>query len=248
MPTPIADMVEQMLSGGIPPDTIVLAVRAVELAVQENTRASLPADSAAARRRAWDRERKQKRRSGIPPDSENPSLIDSPLKEETIKNKEEVSKKERAHSTGIPPEFHRKKRKLAPLPDDWQPPQRSYNLAVSLGLSVEEIEPRFRDYLASSGKQYLDYDAGFCNFVRNTPKFNGGHNAKNGNVLPAQNKILERLAEFSQPIGNSDVRSPKGEAPVRLLSEGRCERPGDVHSGSDGDPGGLFPGSDPARH
>lgn len=216
--TPIADMVEQMLSGGIPPDTIVLAVRAAELAVQENTRASLPADSAAARRRAWDRERKSKRRSGIPPDTNNASLIASSASEEAIKVDKEESKKERVRSTGIPPEFHRTRRKHQPLPDNWTPPQRAHNLAVSLGLSVAEIEPRFRDYLASSGKQYLDYDAGFCNFVRNTPKFSGVTNGRQqGNIAPAFDSLIERVRSFDR---TPELRGGESQTNDRLLSKG----------------------------
>lgn len=192
--TPIADMVEQMLSGGIPPDVIVLAVRSAELAMQETTRASLPADTAAAKRRAWDRERKARQRSGIPPDTESPSLILSSL---SVVGKEE-SKKERARSTGIPVEFHRTKRKRGPLPADWQPPQRAFNLAVSLGLRVENIEPQFRDYLASSGKTYLDYDAGFCNFIRNVPKFSGKSNGPDKTVHTAAANLVDRIADFGR--------------------------------------------------
>lgn len=195
--TPIADMVEQMLSGGIPPDAIVLAVRAVELAVQENTRASLPADDTAARRRAWDRDRKRKQKSGIPPEAESPSLIASSLSPVDIQEQKE-SKKESARSTGIPPEFHRTKTRKGPLPEGWKPNQRAFNLAVSLGLSVQNIEPQFRDYLASSGKQYLDYDAGFCNFIRNVPKFSGKSNGPDKTVQTAAANLVDRIAGFGR--------------------------------------------------
>jgi hypothetical protein len=216
--TPIADMVEQMLSGGIPPETIVLAVRAAELAVQQNTRASLPADTAAARRRAWDRDRKRKSKSGIPPESENGSLIASSPSEEAIEVVKEESKKDARASTGIPPEFHRKKKRVGPMPENWSPPQRAFNLAVSLGLRVEDIEPRYRDYLASSGKQYADYDAGFCNFIRNTPKFSGGKNGSTtGNILPAFDSLIDRVRDFDRMPG---VRGIESKTPVRLLPEG----------------------------
>ena len=55
MATPIADMVEQMLSTGLSADMIVLAVRTAELHAAN----CLPSiDEAAERRRAYDRERK----------------------------------------------------------------------------------------------------------------------------------------------------------------------------------------------
>lgn len=216
-------MVEQMLSGGIPPDTIVLAVRAAELAIQNTTRASDAADSAAAKRRAWDRERKRAKRdvsTGIPPDkAESVSLIDLSSSGETVGLRKEESKKERV-STGIPPEFHpTRRRKKGPLPPEWQPPQRAYNLAVSLGLRAEQIEPQFRDYLASSGKQYADYDAGFCNFIRNAIKFGNGprNGTPQGNIAPAFNDLIDRVRAFD---GAPGVRRAAGETDVRLLPKG----------------------------
>jgi len=216
-------MVEQLLSGGIPPDAIVLAVRTAELAIQNTTRASDVADSAAAKRRAWDRERKRAKRdvfTGIPPDrSESVSLIDLSSSGETVSVRKEESKKE-CESTGIPPEFHpTRRRKKGPLPPEWQPPQRAYNLAVSLGLRAEQIEPQFRDYLASSGKQYADYDAGFCNFIRNAIKFGNGprNGTPQGNIAPAFDDLIDRVRAFDDAPG---VRSSEGETDVRLLSKG----------------------------
>jgi Ni/Co efflux regulator RcnB len=74
----------------------------------------------------------------------------------------------------------RQPRKRHALPSDWRPPQRAIELAHELGLSIPPIEARFRDYLAATGRTYADYDAGFCNFVRNTPKFEGPQTRKNG--------------------------------------------------------------------
>lgn len=54
MGTPIADMVEKMIAGGVAPDLIVLAVRTAEL----HARNFLQVDEATERRRAYDRERK----------------------------------------------------------------------------------------------------------------------------------------------------------------------------------------------
>jgi len=85
MATPIADMVEKMLSTGIPPEMIVLAVRTVEL--------SQPlADQTAEKRRRWDRERKrQKNSTGIPP-------VSVPL----IKEERKEIKKESKRGTRLP--------------------------------------------------------------------------------------------------------------------------------------------------
>jgi len=66
-----------------------------------------------------------------------------------------------------------RKAKTIPMPEGWCPPPRATPLANSLKVDIQETEARFRDYLASTGKQYADYDAAFCNFIRNAPKFNG---------------------------------------------------------------------------
>lgn len=221
-------MVEQLLSGGNPPDVIVLAVRTAELAIQNTSRASDVVDVVATKRRAWDRDRKRLQReaekktsTGNPPDSpQSPSLIDLSSSGETLNLGKEESKKERA-SGGNPPEIHRTRRRKAmgPLPSEWHPPQRAYNLAVSLGLRAEDIEPQFRDYLASSGKQYADYDAGFCNFIRNAIKFGNGprNGTPQGNIAPAFDDLIDRVRAFD---GAPGVRSSAGETNVRLLSKG----------------------------
>lgn len=84
----------------------------------------------------------------------------------------------------------RARAKPVPLPDDWKPPERSYALAASLGVSVLEVEGRFRDWLAAKGMQYVNYDAGFCNFIRNAPKFSGNGN---GRAKDARTRILEEV-------------------------------------------------------
>jgi len=90
MATPIADMVEQMLSTGIPPEMIVLAVRTAELAQPV-------ADQTAERRRQWDRERKRRKLStGIPLAVSLPS---------TTTNNLTVSQKERSEIGALAREF-----------------------------------------------------------------------------------------------------------------------------------------------
>lgn len=74
----------------------------------------------------------------------------------------------------------RSKKRASPISPAWSIPDRARDLAVELSVNVEDAADRFRDYLRSSGKLYADYDAGFCNFVRNTPKFNGNRGPPGG--------------------------------------------------------------------
>ena len=69
--------------------------------------------------------------------------------------------------------------------------------------------------------------------------------AATGNIAPAIDGLIERVRDFDRP---SDICGTTGKTAVRMLSEGGCERPGDVHSGGDGDIGRISEGSDPLRH
>src|ERR1700693_661727 len=64
--TPIAAMVAKMLSGGVPPEMIVLAIRTAELARGAT-------DPVAERRRAFDRERKRRASKTAPATRSEPA-------------------------------------------------------------------------------------------------------------------------------------------------------------------------------
>lgn len=168
------------------------------------------ADSAAERRKEYDRNRQAeirrlKRLAGKPP------LILTSSSTESKKLPEEEVKKERRA---------REKKRLGPLPENWQPPDIAYALAIECGTTVPHVEAVFRDYLKSSGKQYADHDAAFCNFVRNQSKFNGNRNGKTDGrrtIHDAANDLLAKVRAFdSEPPGG--ICDGAGEPPLRLLS------------------------------
>src|SRR6185295_7976216 len=66
-PTPIADMITEMLKNCIPMEMIIVAVRSMERAV--STRHGV--DETAERRRAWDREYRRRKRSRPPDPPDN---------------------------------------------------------------------------------------------------------------------------------------------------------------------------------
>lgn len=80
------------------------------------------------------------------------------------RTKEEELKKDKKRNT------HTKRQ----LPVDWKIPERAFAVAKEIGADPVKLEPGFRDYLASTGKQYADYDAAFCNWVRNSRRFGSG--------------------------------------------------------------------------
>jgi hypothetical protein len=134
-----------------------------------------------------------------------------PSSSENLSMKEE-SKKERVS-----------KKRNGPLPENWCPSVRSYQVAEEHGVNVQIVEQIFRDYLKSSGKLYADYDAAFNNFLRNQRNFNGNANAKpkaksSGSLLDAIDRELEK-ASFEE---NSSAALSTGS--VLSLSYGSVRR------------------------
>jgi hypothetical protein len=160
--TAIAELVALLVSTGIPPESLKSAIdlaqaHAIEQVEIHRNSTVNRVETAAEKRKAWDRERQRKNAEK----KKVASYIDS-SKEDSIKeDSKKVSKT-------------REKKKLGPLPDGWRPPEHAYPLAAECGVTVPHVEGIFRDYLKSSGKLYADHDAAFCNFVRNQRKFDKG--------------------------------------------------------------------------
>jgi hypothetical protein len=85
--TPIADMIEKMVAEGVPMHVIVLAVRTAEIAMSGGSRVDIKADTAAERRRAYDRERKRQTRHLRLPDGEWYPLVQQILERDGRKCK-----------------------------------------------------------------------------------------------------------------------------------------------------------------
>jgi hypothetical protein len=216
----IADLVTFLLSTGIPPESVSVAVNlatqhGIEQVEIHRNSTRIPPETAAEKRKAWDRERKRKIA-----ETKKPPLILTSFSEEilSIQGKKEESKRLRA----------REKKRLGPLPENWRPPANAYGLAIDCGTTVPIVEAIFRDYLKSSGKLYADHDAAFCNFVRNQNKFNGTNGAKNGRrtvhdaAKDLHENILARVLAFDEPAP-SGLCGGEGADAVRLLPPGRRE-------------------------
>lgn len=98
--------------------------------------------------------------TGSEPQSEPPS---EPEVNRNWTKEEELKKDNKRKNTH--------KARVGPLPSDWKIPARSYEIAKAMGVDADELALGFRDYLASTGKQYADHDAAFCNWVRNSQRF-----------------------------------------------------------------------------
>ena len=148
MSVPIAELAALLMSHGLSADVVRLCL---ELAEQHATKAiesrptigglssdvvRLSADSAADRRREYDRKRQAEIRR-LKRLSEKPPLILTSLSSSIAKPLEERKK-----NSGI-----RARAKTMPIPDDWQPPERATAIAAECGTTVPHVEAVFRDYL-----------------------------------------------------------------------------------------------------
>src|ERR1700677_779447 len=131
-PTPIADMITEMLKNCIPLEMIIAAVRSMERAMSTRR----PVDEAAEKRRAWDREYRRNKRAAhppdppdihrIPPDVGNDAL--SSLKE--VKKLSEVVSKKESKSRG------------SKLPPDWKPKELHYEAGEKIGMNRDAVDAR----------------------------------------------------------------------------------------------------------
>ncbi len=194
--TPIADLVEQMIARGVPADLIVAAIRTAELSGHSG---GIPVDTAAEKRRAYDRERKAAKRNstgnstGIPPDTDSALLLSSI----TTEVKKEERKKERARGNQIPP--------------DWQPNAGHLAAGHQLGFSASQVEEQAEDMrLWAQSNQHRavarksDWNLTFLSWLRrNKPK--GAVNGHRNSTMAAFDELIAR-AESSEIEGDYPMR------------------------------------------
>lgn len=221
--TPIANMVEQMLKFGVPPEMIVLAVRTAEESADIRRHPpDSPVDVAAEKRRAYDRERQREKREAEksadspPTSSENAlsssSLSDSPTSQEVDEKK--VSKKEkRARGEKIPPE--------------WRPPPEVYDYGKTLGLDRADIDATVGEMIgwgqANSHRavaRKTDWYAALQGWMRRKAQDKQRNSHENPNsVVAAADRLIERVRGFDDPAP-SGIRSGAGPPALRLLQKG----------------------------
>jgi len=225
---PIADLAALLMSHGLSSDVVrsclELAEQHAAKAVEDRriiggssadvVRSS--SDTSAERRKEYDRKRQAEIRR-LKRLSEKPPLI---LTSSLSTSEEILSEERKKESSGI---RARARKKLGPLPENWQPPDIAYPLATECGTTVLQVDAIFRDYLKSSGKLYADHDAAFCNFVRNQRKFNGqpqgqgnGRRTVHDAAKDLHEDLLRRAAQFDEPAP-SRLCSGEGTNALRLI-------------------------------
>ena len=184
MATPIADMVEKMLSTGIPPEMIVLAVRTAEEAQQV-------VDPTAEKRRAWDRERKRRQKennsTGIP-ERKSAYIKEEPSFFETEVKKEKVGRK----NIGTR------------LPSEWKPDADDCTYAIDHGLDPKTLTPDFRDYWharAGPGAVKVDWKATWRRWCRTASERKNGNGALRPHSGPSRKPRHSRSQRTTTKTG-----------------------------------------------
>jgi hypothetical protein len=158
--TPIADMVQQMLSAGISAEIVISAIRAAE----QHAQAVVASDIATAKRRAYDRERK--RRKTAKPSAGN--SVDAPIKKDPSLSNLEFDEERKEEGVVI---ARARAKPATRLPDDWTLSKVDLDFARTLlpeDRIVTEFE-RFRDYWharAGPGAVKRDWSATWRNWCR----------------------------------------------------------------------------------
>jgi hypothetical protein len=217
-PTPIADMITEMLKNCIPLEMIIVAVRSMERAV--STRQGV--DETAEKRRAWDREYRRNKRgmSADPPDihPKPPDVGNSALTSlsEIKKLSEVVNKKE-------------KKERGCKLPPDWKPNQHHYDEGKKLGMTMAMVDERgaaMRCWCDANANRSIttkaNWDAAFTGAWLKDSRSNTGRQQPNGRrtVHDAANDlhedILRRVAALDEPPPGG-LCLGEGQGALRLI-------------------------------
>jgi hypothetical protein len=213
--TPIADMIEQMAAGGVSMEMILVAVRTAELS---RVSGGKQVDTAAEKRRAWDREYRAKRRTVHPNPPENPP----DTKNVYIDNLPSNNKSKKTISRG------------SPLPPDWMPDEQGRAYAKDKkswnDAKIDFEAERFRNHSLSKGILHKNINAAWRNWVTSPYQTGGpggqvGRNSggsRGGSLLDAIDEMRAGLAADK----NADV--------VQFLPARSVPGPEGIH-GPDGD-------------
>lgn len=134
------------------------------------------------------------------------------------------------------------------LADDWLPSADDLNYGATLGLTAQQVLGAAEDMRlwakANSNRSIgrkADWSSTFKGWMRRNKQ-------EKPNGKPTVTEAIRTHIEQGISFGPKPqlIPSPAGCGAFRLLPEGRCERPRDVHGGNRSDPVRILDGSDPA--
>ncbi|OTP93224.1 hypothetical protein [Gilliamella apicola] len=78
------------------------------------------------------------------------------------------------------------------IPDDFEPTNHHRDIAISQNINLDNEFVKFRDYCLANGKKYIDWDAAFNNWLRNSGKYQRAspNNKSNFMTLSERNRLV----------------------------------------------------------
>lgn len=93
----------------------------------------------------------------------DPTYKNTNINNTKISNIKKINKKDLAQSE--------KPKRACQLPDDFKPNDHHQEIAQAENINLESEFIKFKDYCLANGKKYIDWNAGFNNWLRNAGKF-----------------------------------------------------------------------------
>lgn len=202
MNTPIAKMFREMMARGVDPEMIALAI---ETAESVSRPVDIPVDTAAEKRRAYDRERKRlERLSGGSP-------VDIPVDDDSalcILGKKDLSKEEKKERA--------KSGRGEKLPPDAKPTAEHYEQGLALGFGRDWVDQQFEDmriwartneHRAVARKS--DWSLTFTGWMRRNAKeakARNGNGTSNPRTDTAAGRATAREAQHVATMGGAALR------------------------------------------
>ena len=90
--------------------------------------------------------------------------LTKPLPKITTKTTTEIT-------TNIIADKPQQKKRACQIPDDFEPTDHHRDIAVNENINLDNEFVKFRDYCLANGKKYIDWDAAFNNWLRNSYKY-----------------------------------------------------------------------------
>ena len=78
------------------------------------------------------------------------------------------------------------------IPDDFEPTNHHRDIAINQNINLDNEFVKFRDYCLANGKKYIDWDAAFNNWLRNSGKYQRAspNNKSNFMTLAERNRLV----------------------------------------------------------
>ena len=78
------------------------------------------------------------------------------------------------------------------IPGDFEPTNHHRDIAISQNINLDNEFVKFRDYCLANGKKYIDWDAAFNNWLRNSGKYQRAspNNKSNFMTLAERNRLV----------------------------------------------------------